>query len=360
MSIVGGFDVHRQQVTFDYLDTDTGVVRTGRISPACRAQLRAWLRRRFAGRADVTFVVEGCTGWRFIAEELARAGIGVQVAEPAETANLRGPKRRAKTDKTDAAHLRTLLAQDRVPRSWVPPEGVLEARAVLALYADLREEHTAWGQRIHATLFHLGVPAAAGRLGDAAARTRLRTDPAGVGLSPAGAQAVTVALDRVQELEPVLDQVHRQIAVFARRHPACRALQAQHGVGPLGAVALWAYLGDARRFSSSAKAVRYCGLDVTVYSSDGKRLSHGHLSKQGPPILRWVLFEDALHAARTTSPDHDYYRRVAERIDTDRAGLSQARRLVRRAHHILRGLGDQAFTAPIRITDPAGATPAAA
>ncbi len=91
MAIVGGFDIHRRQVTFDYLDTVTGQVQRGRIDPACRAALRAWL-ERFAGCEDVTFAVEACTGWRFVVEELARAGITALLAEPAETAHQRGPK----------------------------------------------------------------------------------------------------------------------------------------------------------------------------------------------------------------------------------------------------------------------------
>jgi transposase len=41
------------------------------------------------------------------------------------------------------------------------------------------------------------------------------------------------------------------------------------------------WLGGAGRFSSSRKAVWFAGLDVTVYSSDGKR-SPGRLSRQGP------------------------------------------------------------------------------
>jgi len=36
MSIVGGLDVHRAQITYDYLDVDTGEVETGRIIPATR------------------------------------------------------------------------------------------------------------------------------------------------------------------------------------------------------------------------------------------------------------------------------------------------------------------------------------
>ena len=62
MPILGGLDIHRKQITFDYLDTATGQVGRSQISPADREHLRAWL-ARFAGREDVAFAVEGCTGW---------------------------------------------------------------------------------------------------------------------------------------------------------------------------------------------------------------------------------------------------------------------------------------------------------
>src|SRR3989442_8827683 len=84
-------------------------------------------------------------------QELERAGIEVSLAEPADTAAARGRKRRAKTDPADAAHLRQLLAGGRLPTSWIPPEQVREMRAILELYKDLRDEHTAWVQRIPAT-----------------------------------------------------------------------------------------------------------------------------------------------------------------------------------------------------------------
>jgi transposase len=347
MAIVGGFDIHRRQVTFDYVDTCTGQVRRGRIDPACREELRSWL-ERFAGRDDVTFAVEGCTGWRFVVEELQRAGITALLAEPAETAHQRGPKKRAKTDKADARHLRMLVAEGRVPVSWIPPEQVCELRVLLQLYRDLREEHTAWTQRIHATLFHQGAPSLAGRLSDSQARALLRHGQ-DIGLSPAGAQAVAAALRRMDDLEAEMVPVHARIAAFSRRQIACKVLAAElYGVGPLVAAIVWAFLGDARRFSSSAQAVRHAGLDVTVYSSDDKR-TPGHLSRQGPPILRWALFEAGHQGSRATSPDHHYYTDVAARIDANRAALSVARKLARRSHHILRRLGDQAY-APV----PAG------
>src|SRR6266542_3950293 len=51
-------------------------------------------------------------------------------------------------------------------------------------------------------------------------------------------------------------------------------------------------------------------------------------------------------AARAGSPDHAYYLQVAERIDHNRACLSVARKLCRRAYHLLRELGDEVL-APV-------------
>ena len=48
MAIVVGFDVHRRQITFDALDTETGEVSRGRID-ASPAAVAVWA-RRFAGR----------------------------------------------------------------------------------------------------------------------------------------------------------------------------------------------------------------------------------------------------------------------------------------------------------------------
>ena len=220
MPIVGGLDIHRKQITFDYLDTGTGQVRRGQISPADREHLRAWL-ARFHGREDVAFALEGCTGWRYVAEELAAAGVAAHVAEPADTAFARGRKRHAKTDKTDSRHLRMLLAEGRLPECWIPPPQILECRALLELYHDLRAEHTAWAQRIHAVLFHQGAPA----LGEGALRSEqglaaLRAVSA-AHLSPAGQLQVATALEVTAALETRLHAVRHQL-LDAARHLAAR------------------------------------------------------------------------------------------------------------------------------------------
>jgi len=344
MPIVGGLDIHRKQITFDYLDTDTGEVKRGQIAPADRVHLRAWL-ARFAGRDGVAFALEGCTGWRYVAEELAAAGITPHVGEPADTAAARGRKRHAKTDKTDSRHLRQLLADGRLPECWIPPAQILECRALLETYNALRREHTAWVQRIHAVFFHQGAP----QLGEGALRAgqdlaALRA-AAAVHLSPAGQLQAGTALDMLTAVEARLQLLRHRLLDAARQLTGARALTARlYGVGPVTALALTCWLGGAGRFSSARKAVRFAGLDVTVYSSDGKR-SPGHLSRQGPAVLRWAVYEAGKAHARGSAPDHRYYAAVKDRKDGKRAALSEARKIIRQAVHILAELGDDALTA---------------
>jgi len=344
MPIVGGLDIHRKQITFDYLDTVTGQVCRGQVSPADREHLRAWL-ARFADREDAAFAVEGCTGWRYVAEELAAAGVTAHLAEPADTAFARGRKRHAKTDKTDCRHLRMLLAEGRLPECWIPPGRILECRALLETYHDLRAEHTAWVQRIHAVLFHQGAPA----LGEGALRTgqglaELRA-AAAVRLSPAGQLQVATALDVIEALEARMHELRHQLTDAARHLTGAKVLAARlYGVGPVTALALTCWLGGAGRFSSSRQAVRFAGLDVTVWSSDRKG-PPGRLSRQGPPVLRWAVYEAGKAHARASAPDHAYYAQVKERCNGKRAALSEARKLLRQAHHILAELGDDALSA---------------
>jgi transposase len=199
------------------------------------------------------------------------------------------------------------------------------------------------GAAVHATCFHQGATA----LGEAdvvrGSRQRLR----GIvedQLSVAGRLQVNTALSIMDTLADHLDRLRRRIVATARHVAGARALMdAIYGVGPMTSLALVCWLGGANRFSSSRKAVRFVGLDITVRSSDSKR-SPGRLSRQGPEVLRWLLFEAAKTSARSYAPAHGYYTSVRQRYDGNRAALSQARRIVRQAVHILTDLGDDAFT----------------
>ena len=230
------------------------------------------------------------------------------LAEPADTAFARGRKRHAKTDKTDSRHLRMLLAEGRLPECWIPPGHILECRALLETYHDLRRERTAWVQRIHAVLFHQGAPA----LGEGALRTEqgvAALRDAAAHLSPAGQLQVATALEVIDALEARLHVVRHQLLDAARHLTGAKVLAARlYGVGPFAALAITCWLAGEGRFSSSRKAVRFAGLDITVSSSDRKG-PPGRLSRQGPPVLRWAVYEAGKTHARSSAPDHRLLRR---------------------------------------------------
>ena len=336
MTIVMGLDQHRAQITAEWLDTSTGELSRSRIAPAHRAGVRRFV-DRFRGR-ELEVALEATTGWRFVVEELRRVGAVVHLAEPAETSARRGNKKRAKNDRADARHLRELLMAGRLPESWIPPAHILDLRARVRLRHTLSAQRGEWQQRIQAVLYHHGCPQRRNLL-TGEGRSWLAAQP----LPACAGEQVTVALAMIDALDLQLAPLNRELRAFARRQPGCRALMRHFGIGELTAVTILAELGDAGRFSSSREAVRYAGMDVTVHQSDQRR-APGHLSRQGPPALRWALFEAAQVARRgERSPDREYYLATKERIGGNRACLAVARKLLKRSYHTLRELGEEAL-----------------
>jgi transposase len=338
MAIVAGFDVHRRQITFDALDTETGEVSRGRIESS-RDAVRVWL-DRFSGQ-QVEVAVEACTGWLFVCEELARWGATPHLAELAETSALRGKKRRAKTDRADARHLRELLCEGRLPEAWLPPPHVCEWRTRTRLRKTLVDERTEWLQRIRATLFHHGVPATdvPSALLSRHGRAFLQQLP----LPRAARERIQVALAMIAAIDAQCVPLERELRLLARRQPGCQALIRQFGIGELTAPTILCELGDVSRLSSSRKAVRAVGLDIGVHRSD-RRSRTGKLTKQGAPAARWALYEAAQCACRPTSPDHAAYLALKARgLSHTRTTLTIARKLTRRCYHALRQLGPTAL-----------------
>jgi transposase len=127
-------------------------------------------------------------------------------------------------------------------------------------------------RRSCAVFFHQGAPP----LGEDALRTEqglagLRA-AAAAHLSPAGQLQVATAVDMLAAVEARMGPLRRQLRETARHLTGAKVPAARlYGVGPFTALALTCWLGGAGRFSSSAKAVRFTGLDITVHSPGPQR-----------------------------------------------------------------------------------------
>jgi hypothetical protein len=123
----------------------------------------------------------------------------------------------------------------------------------------------------------------------------------------------------------------------ANTAPLLLSPKTSSGVRTGGVAAPWAKQSSARR-------VQHCSQALLAPSSapSGRRRAPGKLSRQGPPALRWALFEAAQCARRRSSPDHPYYREAAQRLGGNRACLAVSRKLLKRSYHTLRELGEEA------------------
>jgi transposase len=252
MAIVAGLDVHRAQITFDALDTESGEVMRGRID-ATPAAVTRWT-KRFPGR-EMHVAVEACTGWLFVCNALVAGGAVAHLAEPVETRALRGRKRRAKTDREDARWLRVLLADGRLPEAWIPPEHVRQWRSRARMRHTLIDERTQWMQRIQATLYHHGVSGTPEKLRARAGRAFL----AALELPADARERIEIALAMVEAIEPRIAPLERELRRLARRQTGCKALRGVYGMGELTSLVTLCELGDVGRLSASRKVVRMAG-----------------------------------------------------------------------------------------------------
>jgi transposase len=332
--LYAAIDIHKRTFHAAVLDVDTGETSERRVG-ATREELNDWampLRGKVAAVA-----IEATTGWRWVWRELSGLGFDVRLVDPAQAKALRGRIKRAKTDRLDARWLCVLLAKEMLPESWLPPAEIQALRDQTRLRKALAEDRTRWAQRLHALLTHEGWSCQRSRLLTVEGRRWV----AALSLSPAARGQVDRLLRLIEAVEGELRSLETELRRFARADRRCLALETIYGVGPILACHLLAELGEAARFRRARQAVRAAGLDPVVDES-GETRRRGHLAKHGAPALRWALIEAAQHARRANSPDRALHAQAAARVGGKRAVLTVARKIGRRAYHVMRELEAQA------------------
>ena len=337
MTVFAGFDVHRAQITFDALDTETGEITCGRIE-STPAGVERWV-ARFPGRG-IHVAVEACTGWLFVCNALARAGAVAHLAEPVETSALRGRKRRAKTDREDAqvapraAHRRAATGIVDPARACASMANASAAakdtgrRADRVAPANPRDALSPRNQRIARACEHARWPRVPRQAGASDRCDRADHDRVGDDRSARdpdrpnrdGDSQARASANRLQGTDdPVRDG---------------RADLADHADRARGR------LPDARLPPSRSAAP---GSMLACTAQTEPRAS-GSSPTKDPPELRWALYEAAQSACRPSSPDHQAYLALKDRgLSHTRASLTIARKLARRSYHVLRELGPAAL-----------------
>ena len=101
----------------------------------------------------------------------------------------------------------------------------------------------------------------------------------------------------LRELNATVIEWERQIVAWHRENPLSRRLEKIPGIGPLGASALVASVGDVRTFKSGRQLAAWLGLVPRQDSSGGKTRLLG-ISKRGDRYLRTLLILGAQSVLR--------------------------------------------------------------
>jgi transposase len=116
-------------------------------------------------------------------------------------------------------------------------------------------------------------------------------------------------LDELEIHERHLLRATEQLDKYLEKQPGAKLLMSIPGIGPRTAEAVLAYTDDITRFKTSRKYRSYFCL-VPKIDQSGNNLRMGHISKQGPSVVRWLLCESCWKAVRKSSALKKFFERV--------------------------------------------------
>ena len=92
-------------------------------------------------------------------------------------------------------------------------------------------------------------------------------------------------------------------------HPGAELLQTIPGVGPRPSEAVLASTDEVERFARGKEYCSYFGVTPKLDQS-GQVCREGHISKQGPSVVRWLIVEGAWRAVKKSPAFAAFYERV--------------------------------------------------
>jgi transposase len=322
--LIIGCDFHPSFQQIAMLDTDTGEIRELKLAHPQEA--RAFYAALQGKKVLVGIEACGYTQWF----ERLLTSLG-QEWRMGDAARIRAKMtRRQKTDRRDAAHILDLLMKGDFPQIWVPSPAERDLRQLIVHRHKRVQIRTRVKNQLHALALNQGLQLKR-KLWTAQGRQQLEALP----LGPYAAQRRQDLLVQLEEMDQVIAQLDEAVQREAESRPEVVRLMTHPGVGPTTALAFVLTLGDVRRFPRAREVASYLGL-IPCEDSSAKKQRLGHLTKQGNPLLRFLLVEAAHGAVRHDAELKRAYYRVLHKHHPGVAKAAMARKLSVRLYWMLR------------------------
>ena len=293
-----------------------------------REQFIAWCAQLPAG---CVVAMEACSGAHYWGRKLQSMGLDARLIAASFVSPYRMEGRSGKNDMTDAAAV--CEAASRPSMRFVPikscqQQGVM---SVHRIREGFKEERTACINRIRGVLAEFGLVFAQG---PKALRAELADvlEDADNELSGTARLALQREFDHWRELDEHLRWCDRQIGAHVRASQQARRAARITGIGPIGASALVAAVGDFKQFKAGHQFGAWLGL-VPSQNSSGGTARLGRISKRGDDYLRTLLIQGAksavMSAHKRQDPTSRWLAQLSARVGWQKACVAMANKNAR-------------------------------
>lgn len=326
MKILAGMDLGSQSVKYRVMDESGRVLRQGTMG-WCEKRWKAWVEQWGVENLEVAFET-GPEAHR--AERRFRAwGVRTYPFHAKSYSVVCRSKR--KTDKIDAEKIVRGLRGGYLPaRVELPDDETLLLRNLVSERQLHHKQLLQAYNRVHslARQWGIGLPKYSG---EAAERWWHEVVECFEGRLRRMVQRMQCsALSSLQALEQLEEEMPEQVEA-AGLGEVQRRLQSVPGVGPVVSRALVAYLQHGARFSNGRKFACYLGMVPSVDQTGEQPARLGHITREGPAVLRRLLVQAAYAALRGHQLNRTewkrWYIRLERRRGRKRAIVALARKL---------------------------------
>ena len=318
-----GIDLHKDSLTWcarNSFGEDLGV---GRIATKCRNTIDKFI-NDWPKPVSVAFEAVGFYRWLWLLLEphvdflfLGDAGRLRAMAE-----------KNVKTDFRDARHISRVLWRGDMPTSFVVGEPLYSLRQRLRHRHDLSRRAARTKSSMKRISLRANLPGPKSINGS---RAVAYFDAYGNKLHFMDRERWLDLNDQLLLLERQIPRVERDLSLQIESLPTINEdisrLSTAPGIGLLSASTVFVETGGLSRFDNPEQLACYAGLTTRTFQS-ADCIRHGHISKAGPPNLRWVLQQAAWCAIRTDDYVRKIYNRIARKAGSKKAATAIARKLL--------------------------------
>jgi transposase len=309
-----GVDLHKKSFTVCYLqESGERVIRS--------YELRKLNDFKKTLTAEDELALEACNNSLFF---LGQVRDHVRVAHMIDPGQFKVITKSAKkTDQKDAELLALFLSKSLLPLARQMDDHRARLKSLVGTRDRLVKASTMMKNKVHNILSSQGLVLKATELKSQVGLNRVRE----MAKDSLTRLELNLLVDQIKSLEASITTIEDELKKPENQLPGHANLASIKGIGPVGAAALSAVIGEIDDFEDADHLASYFGL-VPRVSQSGDRQTYGHITKRGSKTGRSVLVQCTWVAIRYSPRLKAYYTKLRSKKSAGKAIIATARKFL--------------------------------